>query len=992
MCRISIPGTDVRFCVGLFALYTVMGSSLPQAAAQTPNIWQGPTSDFEAGTNWDLGIPPANDLTTHLATFNAMESWQNPALTAARELYGLSFTEGGWTLSGPYMLTVGAGGVSCSASSGVIAVNATIGGTGGAAKSGASTLTLSGANTYTGNTVLNAGVLRAEGSNPGTLGAGASQLILNGGTFESYADTANTINYGRNVVVNGNTTITVGRLTPGNDRTAAPRQFGSLSIGNATLAAKLDLTTYTGTEVDASLTFFGTTLTGNANFNLTDLWKPSAWSSFATLNLGNLTDGGNGYGFTATGSWYYSTLVANGGVNVSGDVRLNGTTLHAVGDWSAQYFGGNINLAGGVLQLSGELTRPLGDGNGQIRLTSGSAGFSTYGGGSNVTVNLTDPSTGQSASLVWGSANFNPSTLMLALGSAASSGQLELVNAIDLNGSTRTFNLYRGVGKISGVLSNSESSPAGLIKHTNGGGTLWLANDGNTFDGPIQVLNATLRFESVGNVGGGPSSLGAPTTAADGLISLGSQARSATLRYTGGNDSSTDRMIALPGTTGPIAITADGTGTIRFTNTGQMPTPGAGVKTLTFNGTNAGDNLFAIGIIDNSFTNTTSVAKSGAGTWILSGTNTYTGTTTVSGGTMIATKPAALPGYDSTGKVSATASGATLAVRAGAAGEWTSPEITTLLANATFAAGSNLGVDVTTGNAFEHATAISGSQGLAKLGAGTLTLTGNSIYTGATTISEGILQLGNGGTSGSLSPSSAINNQAVLAFNRSDTLTQGIHFANTIGGSGEVRKLGSGTVILGGNNTCSGPTTVSVGTMLVHGTHTGGGDYTVHSGATLGGTGSIGANIGIHSGGRLAPGASIGRLTIGGDLTLADGAEWDWEFLNNDSPDNYDQVAGPTLILPSDGASTIALNILGMPGHSVNWYDEFVLFTGSVENFDAGMFDVVNNSSWTRGWAISGGNSLVLTAVPEPGTCLILVCSLAFGLLARRRPFSRSFS
>ncbi|MDY0169167.1 MAG: autotransporter-associated beta strand repeat-containing protein [Thermoguttaceae bacterium] len=520
--------------------------------------------------------------------------------------------------------------------SGVIADgNTALGRTTSLVKSGTNTWVLSGANTYTGNTVLNAGVLRAEGSDPGTLGTGASQLILNSGTLESYADTTSTINYGRNVTIGGNTTITVGRLTAGDDRTAAPRQFGTLSIGNATLAPKLDLTTYTGDQVDASLTFGDTTLTGNANFNLTNLWKPSAWSSFATLNLGNLTDGGNGYGFTATGQWYYSTLVANGGVNVSGDVQLNGTTLHAVGDWNTQHFGGNINLAGGVLQTSGELTRPLGDGPGQIRLTSGSAGFSTHSGGSNVTVNLTDPSTGQSADLVWGSADFKPGTLMLALGSAGSSGQLEFVNAIDLNGSTRTFNLYRGVGKISGALSNSQATPAGLIKHTNGGGTLWLANDGNTFDGPIEVRNAMLQFESVGNVGGSPSSLGAPTTAANGLISLGSATRSVVLRHTGSGDSSTDRMIALPGTTGPIAITADGAGTLRFTNTDPMPTPGAGAKTLTFNGTNTGDNLFAIGIVDNSPTNTTRVVKGGAGTWVLSGANTYTGPTTVNAGTLL---------------------------------------------------------------------------------------------------------------------------------------------------------------------------------------------------------------------------------------------------------------------------------------------------------------------------------------------------------------------
>ncbi len=96
-------------------------------------------------------------------------------------------------------------------------------------------------------------------------------------------------------------------------------------------------------------------------------------------------------------------------------------------------------------------------------------------------------------------------------------------------------------------------------------------------------------------------------------------------------------MIRLASQTGPCGITANGAGTISFTNTDPMPTPEAGAKTFTLNGTNTGDNTFAIGIIDNSSTNTTSVVKSGAGKWILSGDNTYSGTTAVNDGTLLVT-------------------------------------------------------------------------------------------------------------------------------------------------------------------------------------------------------------------------------------------------------------------------------------------------------------------------------------------------------------------
>jgi autotransporter-associated beta strand protein len=135
------------------------------------------------------------------------------------------------------------------------------------------------------------------------------------------------------------------------------------------------------------------------------------------------------------------------------------------------------------------------------------------------------------------------------------------------------------------------------------------------------------------------------------------------------------------------------------------------------------------------------------------------------------------------------------------------------------------------------AGAISGTGSVSQIGTGTTILTGDSTYTGGTTISAGTLQLGNGGTTGSIIGN--VTDNSTLAFNRSDTVT----FPGTISGTGGVSQIGSGMTILNANNTYTGPTNVLVGTLVVGDpSHTsaalsGGGVTTVAGGATLGGFG-----------------------------------------------------------------------------------------------------------------------------------------------------------
>ena len=219
----------------------------------------------------------------------------------------------------------------------------------------------------------------------------------------------------------------------------------------------------------------------------------------------------------------------------------------------------------------------------------------------------------------------------------------------------------------------------------------------------------------------------------------------------------------------------------------------------------------------------------------------------------------------------------------------------------------------------------------------------------------------------------------------SATFTGEINVAGTHG----LRKLGQGTVTVAGRvaqgqggTTPVGTVTVEEGILLVN--SPGGTDaffatgIDVLNGAVLGGSGAVsGGDVTINSDATLAAGQSVGTFTLDGDLVLQSDAIWSWEYVNTSS---YDQVDGPELLLPASG--TITLDILGLTSDSqfaIHYGDEFTIFTGEVSDFDAATFNLVDTASgWSQGWAISTDNGLVLTAVPEPGTLLLL---LAGGIL-----------
>lgn len=166
----------------------------------------------------------------------------------------------------------------------------------------------------------------------------------------------------------------------------------------------------------------------------------------------------------------------------------------------------------------------------------------------------------------------------------------------------------------------------------------------NTYTGPTIVAGsalypdlitrvgpATLRIHDLQN-GGQFSNVGQSSSAATNLL-----LQAATLQYRGPGATS-DRLfsVGLPGAT----LDASGSGTLNLTNPGAMGLAGAGSRTLILIGTNLGHNILAAAVGDGG--GATAIIKTNSGTWVLAGTNTYTGGTSIGGGTLVATGKSAL--------------------------------------------------------------------------------------------------------------------------------------------------------------------------------------------------------------------------------------------------------------------------------------------------------------------------------------------------------------
>jgi fibronectin-binding autotransporter adhesin len=591
---------------------------------------------------------------------------------------------------------------------------------------------------------------------------------------------------------------------------------GAITLGIVT-AGSVTFTNFTGTY-----TLQNGILTNSAGITI----SPTA-GTVTFLTSSTIRGAG---GITMNG--YYLNL--NGATNnITGDFVVNsGTVLNPGGNGSLG--SGNLTLNNGVLMgyWGGSFTRSLGAGPNQVQIF-GNSGFAAQGSTG------TSYDIGGTNTLVWGSDYFNPTTFVLQDPLCNASTTVTLSDGINLNGADRTISVNKdtGFGNLTGAIVNS-SGTAGLIK--TGLGTLLLST-ANTYNGGTTISAGTLRFDTRNSM----PAAGTVTVANGGTLGV---------------------TVAGSGTTwGGGTGVAGIAGLTSTANSGE----GYGGQTgavVNFDGNsfldlNVTGNVTESNAIGDGSATSIRLIKSGGSSLTLGGTHTYSGGTTLSAGTLVVGATA----VPSTGTIrlnggtiqSSDATARTFSNAVTIGGDFTVGGTGNLTFSNTGASslGATRQITVTTsGVNATFAQAFSGSGGITKAGAGTLTLTGtNSI--GPVTVNAGLLTIDGGTTStgtfalpnarvsivngGTLSTSSG---SAALAFSSGSSMT-------VTGGNGVTStwNLNGGAIGTVANNH-------NIGTFLI-------------DGASYAGSARV-TNVGTLTWGRTLSNASL-ILTNGGQMNVS---------------------------------------------------------------------------------------------------------------------------
>ncbi|HEY9130406.1 MAG TPA: autotransporter-associated beta strand repeat-containing protein [Dyella sp.] len=878
---------------------------------------------------------------------------------------GLEYTGVTASTDRGFTLASGLGHVSVDQAATTLTDSGTVVGTGLLVKDGAGTLVLSGANTYAAGTTVTAGTLRAGsatafGANgPMTVNAGAT---LDVATFPVNIGALNgagsvTLGAGSGLTINGNGVWSgaisgVGGVTIGSGRTQIMTGCGNSYTGptkilSSTLSTDCLANGGQASGIGASsnatsnlllggtLIYTGTTVSIDRGIQLIANSAINVSNAGTTLSIGGpivnngqiqkqgagtlvLSGGSN----NAVGTYVRGGILRAGTTNAFGTGYLVADNLAGLSidlnsfNTNASYLagggtaGGNINLGSGTLTVTNgsiESTATYAGaiaGTGSFVMDGGnveylSGGASTYTGSTTIsdgTLEVNVLANGGAASSIGSSSNAagnlvlsggtlqykgagNSTDRLFTLGSLASAldasgtGAVQFTNtgAIAFSGAANSAQAVTLTGSSTAnnslALQITDNGTGKTSVGKTGAGTWILRNAASTYTGTTIIAGGVLGVDHLNN-GGLASSIGASSNAAANLV-IGN---GSTLRYTGAGDT-TDRLFTLSG--GSSVIESSGTGAIVFSNTGSAAYSGSGNRTLSLGGTNTGNNTMGGTIIDGPG-GVTTLAKNDAGTWLLTGNNTYSGNTVVNNGLL------QLGNGGTTGTIS-------------------SP---TIIVDTAGTLGFDRSDTLTLGGT------ISGAGDVVQSGTGTTVLTAANVYTGGTTISAGTLQLGNGGANGSIMGDVVDN--GTFAVDRSDVYT----FGNLISGNGGVTQRGSGTTVLTGANSYKGSSTVESGTLLIDGDQSAATGATVAQiGGTLGGKGIIGGDVAIADGGTLSPGdaGAAGTLTINGSLALSGGSTMNYQF-------GLPNVVGGTLndLTVVHGNLTLdgTLNVSATPGGS----------------------------------------------------------------------------
>ncbi|ECF8561159.1 AIDA autotransporter-like protein ShdA [Salmonella enterica subsp. enterica serovar Altona] len=791
-----------------------------------------------------------------------------------------------------------------------------ISGSGQVVKSGDETLTLSGANSYTGGTTISGGTLVA--SNVEALGTGD---ITDNATLELNAggDFANNIGGTGSVVKSGDKTLT-------------------LSGTN----------TYTG----------GTTISGGT----------LVASNVNALGSGNVTD--NATLELSTGGDFANNIGGTGSVVKSGDETL---TLSGANSYT-----GGTTISGGTLVASNVEALGTGDvtDNATLELNTGGDFDNAISGSGQVVKSGDKTLTLSGANSYSGATTISGGTLIAthvnALGTGAIDNRASLL--LDASGQFTVTDLTTESGGNTEIGAGSTLQATTLTQKSDS--TLTINLNSNTADPVIHAasqvsLAGTLDITGVGDV------LDSDPASTDDLDTFTLIASDKTIAgdfeklTVAGMDADLADFITVDGRIDDTGKQYELTTALTwYADRDDAVTDAHG----TFNLTNA-DGSFAVNTVLENVDATldpasatgwdgTSLIKQGAGTLILNAENTYTGGTTISGGTLVATNVDALGSGDVTddatlelntgGTFDNAISGSGQVVKSGddvltlsGANSYSGGTLIsdgTLVASNVEALGTgdvtdDATLELNTGGTFDNA--IGGSGNVVKSGADTLTLSGSNSYTGGTTISGGTLVASNVEALGT----GDVTNNATLELNT------GGDFINNIGGTGRVEKSGDDTLTLSGSNTYTGGTLINGGTLVA-------------SNVEALGTGDVtdNATLALNTGGTFDNAISgSGQVVKSGDETLT--------LSGTNSYTGGTTISGGTLVATNVEAlgsgdvtddATLELNTGGT-------FDNAISGSGQVVKSGDKMLTLSGANSYSGGTLISDG-TLVASNVEALGT------------------------
>jgi autotransporter-associated beta strand protein len=883
-----------------------------------------------AGTGVTLGLGTLDSTSTSSGrTFTAngagntlsLAGWKIQSGSTANVTATLAGSAN-WTITGPI--------VNGNAFSNGVQINAT------------GLTTFGGNNTYDGTTIISSGATLKLG-NAGALGStiGATtvssggSLDLSGQAIGAEAITMSGTGVGGNgALYNGtnSTSILAGAVTLAGSSTMKTVAGGSIALSGA-----LDLNASSANTRTLTIDGAGTTtLSGN----ISNSFAGSTGAIVAAGTGRTILSGNNSYSGTTTVNTN-AILVASNSAALG--ATNTGTTVDDGGTLALQ---GDINITNESVSITGQGA----GGGGALRNLSG---INTYGGGITFNTGTNRINSDAGTLTLTALANGLAGTRQLVVGGAGNVVLAAALSGTSINGTVTK----EGAGTL--TLGNTNTYAGNTF--VNGGTLLYGTNDALgavavTVDSGTMDIGAYSDTVGAIIVTNGGSILGSGGTLTGTSYSVASSTISANLAGSGGltvnGTSSTAVLSGSNSYSGATQFGAVTNQTLRATTTNSLS------ANSTLEGSSSLPNTPTVDLAAGGHTmknylggNVTFLATNGAAT--LTFTNTGASNTIVGGSRTLTTTNVNLL-FEGDLDISATGADKIM----------------------TFAGNGNVTVSgaITVTNTSFLATLRQGSSG-------TTILNGANTYNGGTSITNGVLQIGNGGATGTLGDG-VVTNNATLAFNRTGTLA----VANMITGTGALTKSGAGTVTLAGAdaNTYTGRTTINGGVLELN--------------KTAGVNAIASTNITVGSGAKLLLSASDQVANSGGQTVTLSGGTIQRGSGVSETFGNLNVAAASTLNFGSGTAGSLGFGTYSrdtesalltvqnfFQGNSLvfsqNLVDLGYISSSSTGSFSNGYFAFADgfNTSW------NGTDTFTITAIPEPSTYVAAAGLLALFLLPARR-------